>query len=250
MTRHPIIEKKIASKSHKKASSHNAHGANGMQKDHANFNRSKKTRLFENKNANIGLGAVAMGLAGVATFLLLNTKKKSRNLKKDFYNSFNDFKEEAEGLAHDAYEKGRRAYDLASDYARNVRETAHDAMEEPYSRNLLIAGTIGGTILGASLVYLLNRNHNEEPTDFFGKAAHVFDSIKEAASSASENVRSADWLEAAKEVLDAVAESIHEEGEHNSSHSRAHVNPLNIQQAIELGLSGYRFWQNLKRKRK
>lgn len=241
MRKHPILEKKSSSKSSHKR--HNAYSSNGARKGRSTFDRLSHLHLLENTNANIALGIIAVGLAGAATFLLLNPKKKTKSLAKNLYNTYNDFRDDAEEFAQDAYEKGRKAYELASD-------TAHDLMEHPYSKPLLLAGTIGGTLLGVSLFYLMNRNHKKQNTNFFGKAAHVMDSIKEAANSATETVKSSDWFDTLKEVLEVINEKAQEDGESDSPRSRSYGNSNNIQQAIELGLNGYRFWQNLKKKRR
>lgn len=253
MPKHPLIEKKTTLKSgaNKRHSIHNGHGANSSQRPQRGLH-SKINRLlsFEDLNTNIALGVIAMGLAGVATFLLLKPKKQTRNLRKDIYKTYRDFKEDAEEFAHDAYEKGKQAYDYATDYVESLKDTAHDVIEHPRSRSLLVAGTIGGTILGASLVYLLNRNNSKEHSEtLFDKARYIVDSIKNVTNSASENLNSTNWLETAKEIIEAVSERVnaHEEDDEKLASNK---HSLNLQNAIELGINGFRLWQNMKRRKR
>lgn len=252
MSKNISIEKKQPSKSHRKSPTQNAHpnGAfprNLLAKGHL------PRKIFENANANIALGVLAMGLAGAATFLILNKKRNNRTLNKKLFHTYNGLRDDARELAQNAYEKGKRAYETASDYAENIRDTAYDVAEQPYSGPLLLAGTVGGTILGVSLAYLLTQNKKTDRS-FLNRAMDAIDSLKGAANTATENVKSTDWGSIANGVIETISERLHEgssEDEESFGQDRPKGHIINnLQDAIDMGISGFRLWQKLKNKRK
>lgn len=245
MTKNIAIEKKHHGKSsHKKSSAYTASPNGAFPRNVTTTGRYLKKKLLDNGN-NIALGMIAMGLASAATFLVLNKQKRSAN--KKIYNAYSDMRDEAKEFAHNAYTKGKRAYNAVSDYAENLKDTAYDVIEQPYSVPLLIAGAAGGTILGASLIYLLNRNKKTE-RGFLNKAIDAIDSFKNAAATAKENVKSTNWGAFATELIDAISESLHDEDEESFSRAKGKgVN--NLQSAIDMGINGFRLWQKLKNKR-
>jgi len=253
MSKNISIEKKPSSKSsHKRSSSHNAHQNGAFPKGIAT-GRYLQKKLLNNVNANIALGIFAMGLAGATTFLILNKKSKNRTLNKRLFSTYNDIRDDAKEFAHNAYERGKRVYETASDYADNIRDTAHDVVEQPYSGPLLLAGAVGGTILGASLVFLLNKNKKTD-RNFLSRAMDAIDSLKGAATTAKENVKSTDWGSIANELIETFSERMHEErseDEDSPRFDRSKGNAIhNLQNAIDMGISGFRLWQKLKNKRK
>lgn len=256
MSKNISIEKKPLSRSHKKSSSHNAHQNGALPKGIATgiaTGRYLQKKLLNNANTNLALGIFAMGLAGATTFLILQNKSKNKTLNQRLLNSYNDMRDDAKEFAHNAYERGRKAYDTAHDYAENIKETAYDVVEQPYSGPLLLAGAVGGTILGASLVFLMNKNKKTDRS-FLNRAMDAIDSLKGAATSAKENVKSTDWGSFANELIESFSERLHDEGSEDEEHARhghsTNHTIHNLQNAIDMGISGFRLWQKLKNKRK
>lgn len=245
MTKNIAIEKKHSGKtSHKKSSAYTPHQDGAFPRNVATTGRYLKKKLLDNGN-NIALGMIAMGLASAATFLVLNKQNKNRGFDRKLY----DMRDDAKEFAHNAYTRGKRAYDTVSDYAENIKDTAYDVIEQPYSVPLLLAGAAGGTILGASLIYLLKRNKKTE-RGFLNKAIDAIDSLKNAATTAKENVKSTHWGTFATELIDAISESLHEDREDEESFSRSKGRGMNnLQSAIDMGINGFRLWQKLKNKR-
>lgn len=253
MVRHTTIDKKTTKNNHSRENTINQKTKKSPRKsptkpqDFFSFNDSLS---LEEIPSYIPLGIAAVGLAGIATFLLLKPKKKTRLLEKNVYDIYEDLKEEAEELAHNAYEKGKEAYEHASEYAENIK----DVIEHPDSKTLFIAGTVGGSILGASLIYLLTRDGSKND-DLMNRTSHIFESIKDAANSASENVKLADWPQIAKEVIESLTQKItnnheNDEEEEEEGNNKNHHYLSHLQNAIELGVNGFRLWQNLNKKKR
>lgn len=249
MTKNIAIEKKHSGKtSHKKSSAYTTHPNGAFPRNSTTTGRFLKKKILDNGN-RIALGIIAMGLASAATFLVLNKQNKNRNFNRKLYNAYNDMRDDAKEFAHNAYTKGKRAYDTVSDYAENIKDTAYDVIEQPYSVPLLLAGAAGGTILGASLIYLLNKNKKTE-RGFLNKAIDAIDSLKNAATAAKENVKSTNWGTFATELVEAISESLREDREDEESVSRSKGRGMNhLQSAIDMGINGFRLWQKLKNKR-
>jgi hypothetical protein len=255
MPKNPIKEKKTAIKASKRHNLHNVHEANGFA-PHTSHHRTKHRNInLQNLNPGVTLGIIAMGLAGAATFVLFNTKKHTKTIRGNLYSKYQNFKDEAGEYAHEALERGRRVYDSAADYAENIRDAAHDAMDQPYSSSLLLAGAIGGTLLGATSVYFLNRfqQESEHSHEFLDKMMHVFGSVKQAASSMVGKRKSHGWLESAKKFVESIQESITSDDDENEREEEyikklPHSSPL--RDAIHLGFIGLRLWENMAHRRR
>lgn len=238
---------KIAAKSahHKKTNGHHVH--HETRKSHrASHAKINGLSLKSSKDAKKALGALAAGLAGMASFFMLKAKK-SKKSKSHFYNSYADLKDNASDLAHDAYDRSRKVYDYAADYAENVKDTAYDIIDQPYSGSLVLAGAIGGTILGATAVYLMTAKSSRNSSGLLDKAIHVFDVVKDSAEAAKENLQSHNWLDAAKDVLAQVSDKVHEFQDEGRGHSKNHSH---LNDAFNLALNGYHLFQNMSKKKR
>lgn len=242
MPKNILIEKKHSGKSSHKKTSHHVN-QNGSFPKNASIKQYLPKKIFNNNN--IALGLIAMGLAGTATLLILNKRRNANTMTRKLYN----IGSEAREFANDAFEKGKRAYDTVSDYAENFKDAAYDAVEQPYSRSLLLAGAVGGTLLGASLVYFLNSKR--EDRTFLGKAIDTIDSLKDMASNAKDNVKSIDWGNIANDFIETVSERLFDDREEEeSTHGRSRGHTINnLQNVVDMGIRGFRLWQKLKNKR-
>ncbi|MBA3815202.1 MAG: YtxH domain-containing protein [Parachlamydiaceae bacterium] len=244
MTKNISVEKKPASKSsHRRSPAQSSHQPNGAFLKNLTTGRLSK-KIFDNVNTNMALGLIAMGLAGAATLLILNKNQRAKN--KSLYRTYSDVRDNAKEFADNVYEKGKKAYETASDYAENIKDTAYDVSDQPYSVPLLIAGTVGGTLIGASLLYLLNKDKNVDRT-FLSRAIHAIDSLKDAASTASDNVKTTDWSGIASGLIETLSEKLHGDEDEEEPHRNKNGHVMdNLQHAIDMGITGFRLWQKLK----
>lgn len=207
---------------------------NQMHKTHRRTNGHKLNGFFDDTDTNIALGAVALAIGGgLAAFFLLKPNE-----------------EVEEHFTDQAYDTVKNAYEYATDYAGNIRDyagnikdTAYDIIEQPYSTSLLVTGIISGTLLGASAIYLLSNSSNRSSENLVEKLSDIMDTVKEAAHNTSDSIQSNKWFNAAQEIIESIVDkagSYKEEVTHQKSHF--------LNDALEMGLNGFRVWQNLKKK--
>lgn len=254
MPKHPLKEKKSPGRT-PAAKKLNANGPNGFAPPPGLRRAKPKASPFNSLNVGVALGIVALGVAGAATFVVLNSKKRTKSLRGNLYQKYQILKDEAQDYAHDAYERGRQVYDSAADYAEGLREAAHDAMEQPHSGSLLLAGAIGGTLLGATAIYALSRRQHpaSQPQDFLSKMVDVFGNVKHAAESLTDQAKSGHWLESAKQFIESLQEHTDahfEEERDEESAYRRQPSSSPLRDAIHLGIIGLRLWENLSQRRR
>lgn len=252
MPKNTTREKKPASKATKRHNLHNVHEANGFLPHFSSRRGKHKEMSLPNINPSVALGVIAMGVAGAATFMMLNSKKHTRKLRGNLYNKYQDIKDEAGEYAHEAMEKGRKIYDSASEYAEGIRDAAQEAFEQPHSGSLLLAGALGGTLLGATSVYFLNRyqgsGHSHE---FLDKLMDIFGSVKNAATSMTGNRNSHGWLDTAKQFMESIQESMgHDQDEEEEELTHNLPRSSILRDAIHLGFVGLRLWDNMMHSRR
>ncbi len=231
-----IIEKKAETKQPSYKKSHLFNGRNRP----SSFNRTFHTLLEKSGNSTTAaLGAAAIGLAGLIAFYLVNNRNKKRPLSKYLYDTYHEYKEDAEDVAHNMYEKGKELYDYTADYSKGIKNRANKVMKQPGA--LLLLGAVGGILAGGSLAYMVRRQIR--PRGFFDKVAETAEAIKESAVTFSENVGSQDWIHATKEILETLNDHMGSEKK-----SKSHSN-FNVQNAIDLGLCGYKLWENFSKRK-
>jgi hypothetical protein len=238
MPRKNITEKIPPQNKHTASKRHHPHHSQNGTKIHRN---SKTTNdFFEEYGNHLALGAVAMGLAGIGTFLLLNSKNKRRGFGEQIYDTYADYKDDAEDIANNVYEKGREIYDYATECAGNIRNKMKDS---PHSWSLLLLAAAGGITVGGTVAYLI-RQQPQTNKNFLNKLIDVVDNIKESANSVTENINSNDWIQTAKDVLENINDKIGLE----KNSSKPHGN-FSIQNAIDLGITGFKLWECLSKKK-
>lgn len=216
---------------------------NGKTKPSA---RSKHSRTYLEEygtNSTLALSAAAMGLAGAVTYFLLNTnnkKKNNKHLGKYLFDTYQDYKDEAEDIANNVYEKSKHIYDYATDYAENVKDKTSELMEKPAS--LLLLGATGALVIGGSIAYMLNRKPHA--SSFIDKFMDSVDNIKESASSFSDNIASQDWVQTLKNVLETI-----DERSHSREHSSKSSSNFSIQNVIDLGIGGLKLWESISKRK-
>lgn len=167
-------------------------------------------------------GLVAMGLAGAATLMLLKARQP-KPAHNQIYQAYNDLKDRANEYAHDAY-------DYAEDLADNVKESAQDILEYSESHPLLL-GAIGGSLLGASALYLLNRNGSVPSEEMISKIKKAIGSL------ANSGKKSKGWSDTVMDVLEAV---------NGNSGKKA---SSTLHNAVELGMNGLSLLEAIMKKR-
>lgn len=210
---------------------------NQTQKTHrsqASKLNGKLNGFFNDSDTNVALGAVALAIGGgLAAFFLLKPNE-----------------EVEEHFTDQAYDTVKNAYEYATDYAGNIRDyagnmkdTAYDMYEQPYSTSLLVTGIISGTLLGASAIYLLSNSSNRSSENLMEKLTDIMDTVKEAAHNTSDSIQSNKWFSAAQEIIESLVDKA---GEYKDdvTHHKSHF----LNDALEIGLNGFRVWQNLKKR--
>lgn len=243
MTKH-AAERKSAprSKAHRKMHGHEAHHNSTRPP-----RRSKaKFYNFENLDAiKILLGVAAAGIAGTAAFMLFAPK---RNPIEDFYESFSDVREDAADLASDTWETGKHAYHAATDFAENVKEKAQDWIDSSDSKTGAIAAAVGGVLLGASLIYLINQHAKNDLSDeLYQKAKKYGKQFKHAADEISENISNSDWLNKIRDVVETIIEKVAEFREEHFDEGRS--SRLGLGDAFNFAIAGLRLWDKYYSKR-
>ncbi len=188
--------------------------------------------FFKDNDTNVALGAVALAIGGgLAAFFLLKPS-------------------EEEHYTDQAYDTVKNAYEYATDYAgnikdyaENIKDTAYDMYEQPYSTSLLVTGIISGTLLGASAIYLLSNSSNKSTENLMEKLSDIMDTVSEAAHNTSDSIQSNKWFSAAQEIIESLVEKAGEYKE-EVTHHKGHF----LNDALEMGLNGYRVWKNLKKR--
>lgn len=176
-------------------------------------------------------GITAGGLIGAAAALLL-APKSGQNLRKDLCAACDEFNDKAHHLAHGVLDMSHKAYEKASDYVGNGKKKTHFG-----SQNHVIAGALGGGILGIATYLLLTSrlgSEHEECSSFSNRFMKV-------GKTAKENLRSVDWFETAREVVDAVKKKIDPEYV-----EEAH--PNRMQSALDWAVLGLHLLQNVKKR--
>ena len=202
---------------------------------HRRTNGHKLNGFFNDTDSTVALGAVALAIGGLAAYFLLKPS---------------DVEETEEHYTDQAYDAVKNAYEYATDYAGNIRDyagnmkdTAYDMIDQPYSTSLLVTGIISGTLLGASAIYLLSNSSNRSSENLVERLSDIMDSVKEAAHSTSDSISSNKWFSAAQEIIESIVDKAGEYKE-EVTHHKSHF----LNDALEMGLNGFRVWQNLKKK--
>lgn len=237
----PTIEKKT-SKSHKAKHPHH-YFVNSTKKN------SIKRGITRNDKRNLLIGLSAAGIAGAAAFLIFTTRSPKKKTFHDLYETYDDFKDDAQEFAHNAYEKGKRAYSVASDIAETVKDGAYELIEHPTAYKGLALASIAGTALGATALYFLLRNSNEIHTDgVIGKAQKYLNNFKEA----TDEVLESDWATKLKGILALISEkaniSNENEEEDRPKMRKKRSDHLDLDHIIELGLAGLKLFKNFRGK--
>lgn len=209
-----------------------SHSQNGEKKQK---NRKQYNDFFKEHGDHLALGGVAMGLAGIATFLLLNSMNKKRSFGERVSNTYAEYKEEAEDIANNVYEKGREIYDYATNYADNIKNKIKD---KP-NWSLFVLGAAAGVTIGGALAYLSNHKNNK---NFLDKFIDVIDNIKESTSSVTDNINTNEWVQTAKDVLENINEKIYSGRKSSEGHG-------SLEKVIDLGLTGYKIWESFSKKK-
>lgn len=210
-----------------------SHSQNGEKK---HKNRKQYNDFFKEHGDHLALGGVAMGIAGIATFLLLNSMNKKRGFGERVCNTYAEYKEDAEDIANNVYEKGREIYDYATDYADNMKNKIKD---KP-NWSLFVLGAAAGVTIGGTLAYLSNHKSNNK--NFLDKFIDVVDNIKESTSSVTDNINANEWVQTAKDILENINEKINSGKKSSELHD-------SLQKAINLGLTGYKLWECFAKKK-
>lgn len=201
--------------------------------------RNHVTRLFISAAAGSVIGATAA---------LLLAPKSGRKFRKDLYETYEDLSEKGQEFIDDTVKKGHRAARTAADMAENFKDSAKEFIgQAPEASNPninLLIGAIGGGLLGAAAIYLLAPKGEEEEESFAQK-------VKSAGRSATENLRSVDWVETAKDIVETIHNKVSSH-HHNGSEVEEEVQEQGhnkIHDVIEFASLGLRLWENIKKRR-
>ena len=237
MPKKNIAEKTPHQQKHSTPKRHHVHHSQNGAKIHRSGKHSND--FLEEYGNHLALGAVAMGLAGIGTFLLLNSKNKKRGFGEQIYDSYGEYAENAEDIANNVYEKGREIYDYATECAGNIR----NKMKDSPHWSLFLLGAAGGITIGGTIAYMISHQPHANK-NFLNKLIDVLDNIKESAGSISENINSSEWLERAKDVLETINDKVGLEKNSSKSHGN-----FSIKNAIDLGLTGFKLWECVSKKK-
>jgi gas vesicle protein len=193
-------------------------------------------------SANHILAGATLGCLMGTTYALLSSpklKKKLNGVYHDVSERAHDYVDTASDYVQDALDKGQDIYDDASRHAKKLkRKTSkylndEEFLEQP--RLNMIAGTIGGVLLGAAALYFLSSRDEEE--DFVHQAKATY---KRAAK------QSFDWIDTAKEILHTINSKVNnvEEGVEQLEVTGRQT----IDDVIQLANIGLSLWKNIKRR--
>lgn len=180
--------------------------------------------LSQRKITNLFFLVAAGGLIGVTAGLLM-APKAGRKIRRELFNTYEDLADKGQELAQDLVEKG-------SEYVNNIRSS-----EEKTSNTTLLIGVIGGGLLGAAAAYIFTR----EPSEPEG----ITDRFRAAGRSAAENLRSINWFETAKEILEAMSEKA---SHHHNGSKVAEDMQHNFNEVLKWANLGLSVWQNLQKR--
>jgi gas vesicle protein len=189
------------------------------------------------------LSAAAGGIVGATTALLF-APQSGEKLRKGIYETYDDISKTVQDFSGDVMEKGQKAASTAAEYVDSVKGTATHlfAPSKKTDSNLpLFIGAIGGALLGAATVVLLS-SKEEKHEGFASK-------IKDAGKSFTENLNAGDWVETAKEIIGAISDKVHHNGEAVEEHLKEIKNQSPLKEAFEWAALGLRAWQNMKKGR-
>ncbi len=180
----------------------------------------KKEVRSNNEVSNLLLSAAAGGVLGAAAALLL-APKAGAQLRQDILDTYSDVSDKTQDLV-----------DVASRYVSQPKRSSN-------GRLLLLIGAIGGGLLGASAGRLLSNNEKLEPS--FTRR------MTQAGKSFAEN--SVDWIDTAKDVLNTLSQTIHQDGQQaEEADEEEEKNPL--REVINWANLGFQVWQNLSKRRR
>jgi len=173
-------------------------------------------------NTHLLIGAVTGGLLAVGLTLLLAPKKRV-GLRKELYNSYQDWAEQAAGLG-EYIPDSKHVFEKIQKIAKGSHLNIAD--------NSLLVGGLAGGVLGAGITYLLtNQGH--------------FPQIGDIASTTQ------CWIKKAKNVLDKIHEVDDEEDEDDEEEDEEKPGKVGtrLSDILELANVGFKAYQNFKKRK-
>jgi gas vesicle protein len=218
---------------------------NKLKKGDKNMSTSRSTlrqeECSQKQTNSLLLSAAAGGIVGATTALLF-APQSGEKLRKGICETYDDISRTVQDFSGDVMEKGQKAASTAAEYVDSVKGTASHlfAPSKKTDSNLpLFIGAIGGALLGAATVVLLSSK--EEKCEGFANK------IKDAGKSFTENLSTG--VETAKEIIDAISDKVHHNGEAVEEHLKEMKNHSPLKEALEWAALGLRAWQNMKKGR-
>ncbi len=209
----------------------------------AKYSAVEESDFCSSQITNLFLSAAAGGLLGAATALLC-TPTTGQKLRRQLADTFDDLSDKGQDVVHDFTAKGKNAVDCASDCLQGLKcvtsyFTGKNSKSLPANTNMLI-GAVGGGILGAAAILLLATKDKED-------CCGITQKIKQAGESAKKKFKPLDWIETAKDLIQAfqdkagdVVEEVEEKGEQGKQY---------LSNIVDWASLGLRVWQNTKSRR-
>ncbi len=179
--------------------------------------------LSKNTMTHIALGAAAGCAIGAVAAILIAPKQRKHKFTQKLDEFYDHVTDTAEDYAHDALDKGQKAYQACRDAAGNIYSAASGTLAKNSNRNIVL-GAICAGLIGATAIYTLSQK----------KSSH---------QSFAERWGTSKWSNMAKCVVDAVSSKLHEQEEEHDEHR----NP--IQNAMDWAEIGLNLWQEFKKRR-
>lgn len=179
-----------------------------------------KAKILSNEHHLFILGIVVSLLGASGIYLLTHHGKK-----------------QMQNLCHDISDK-------TTCLKKNIAHGYQELSKESHQAGVvsLIAGGLTGALLGASLVFLYEKNHEDHSllNSYIKKPTHILaDEVKPKLSS---------WINKAKSIMDSLSEVLNEDKEEvEISSQQSGSNKLD--QMIDLATVGYKVFQHLKKGR-
>jgi len=165
-------------------------------------------------NSKLIIGA-SVGLVGLGIALFIANSKKERS-----------FQEKIRDTLSDKIESMKVSLPNGSDVLNNIKSISDEAISNPNTR--LILGSLGGGLLGAIVIYLINQKNRKSLFDI----------------DLNEVERNADyWIQRAKNFLETIEEGKEEVQEVSKNLKKSN----NFDNVLDLVNIGMRVYQNLKK---
>lgn len=205
----------------------------------------RKSKLLEEHHvsqdlSNLLIGAAVGSVIGAATALLF-APESGKALRSDIYDTCHDVGEKAQDFAKQAIDMGHKAYDMTNDYAETARNHYFPSQKKSGINRHLVIGALGGTLLGVAAYLISTKSDDEE------EIRSMAGKIKLAGKTAKESLTSIDWIETAKEAIQALSHKLH--GEEEESSERYEKASAGGPDLINWAVFGLKLLQNVKRRR-